>query len=89
MISKIYECRRCQSQNLKKNGTTPHGHQKFVCKDCKFASTLELTPHYTEEERQQVLAAYQERQSQKGIQRTFGTSPRILRGWLKKNSLNK
>lgn len=84
--TKTYVCRKCQSTNLKKNGTTRHGKQKFACKDCGAYGSLELTPFYTQEEKDQILKAYQERSSMRGIQRIFGTSPRILKQWLKKNS---
>jgi transposase-like protein len=39
---------------------------------------------YTEEQKEQILAAYKERSSMRGIQRTFGVSRNTLTSWLKK-----
>jgi transposase-like protein len=39
---------------------------------------------YTEEQKEQILAAYNERSSMRGIQRTFGVSRNTLSSWLKK-----
>ena len=35
------KCRKCGSENIKKNGKTYTGKQKFHCKDCKFYGTLD------------------------------------------------
>jgi insertion element IS1 protein InsB len=41
---------------------------------------------YTEEQREQILAAYNERSSMRGIHRTFGVSRNTLSSWLKKDA---
>lgn len=43
---------------------------------------------YTEAQKEQILAAYNERSSMRGIQRTFGVSRNTLASWLKKDAHN-
>jgi len=38
-------CRRCGSLNLRKNGRTATGQQKFHCKDCNAYDTLDTKEH--------------------------------------------
>jgi transposase-like protein len=83
--TKTYRCRKCESEDLVRNGRTAAGKQKFKCKACGATGTLELTPKYSEEKKEQILAAYHERASQRGIQRVFGVSRPTLAAWLKKS----
>ncbi len=39
---------------------------------------------YTEEQREEILRAYQERSSLRGLARTFGVSRNTVSDWLKK-----
>jgi hypothetical protein len=39
---------------------------------------------YTEERKEEILRAYQERSSLRGLRRTFGVSPTTVMSWLKK-----
>ena len=41
-------------------------------------------PGYTQERKEEILRAYQERSSLRGLRRTFGVSPTTVIGWLKK-----
>ena len=84
-IVREYSCRICGSKNIVKNGKTPSGQQKYHCKECKAHRLLELNPKYTEEKREEIIRAYQERPSMRGIQRIYGTCRDTLSGWLKKN----
>jgi insertion element IS1 protein InsB len=84
--TKTHSCRKCGSDHLVRNGKTKAGKQKFLCRACGAAGTLELTPPYTDEQKELILAAYQERASLRGIQRLFGTAPETVLGWLKKKS---
>ena len=79
-----YECRKCGSKKLVKNGKTPAGRQKFHCKSCDFYSTLEPFEGYWEERKEEILRAYEERSSSRGIRRTFGISRTTLFSWIKK-----
>jgi len=84
-IVKTYQCRVCGSENILKNGKTPYGQQKYYCKDCKAHKILEPKQKYTEEKREEIIRAYQERGSMRGIQRIYGTCRDTLSDWLKKN----
>ncbi len=56
-------------------GRSPNGKQKYRCKACKRQSRENPTPHvYPEERREEILRAYEERSSLRGIERTFGVS---------------
>jgi insertion element IS1 protein InsB len=83
-----YKCRKCNSEKLQKNGKTPAGRQKFHCKNCNFYSTLEPFLKYTEEKKEEIIRAYQERSSLRGVQRIFGLSRTTLLDWLKKKFQN-
>ena len=82
-----HTCTRCHSTNIVKNGKAPSGKQQFKCHNCGCYSVLEPSTKYTPYEREQILAAYQERSSMRGIQRTFGTSRNTLKTWLKKRQI--
>jgi transposase-like protein len=86
MIAKlvIYSCRNCGSQNIVKNGHNDSGSQQYLCKACGAHAVLEPKRGYTLEQKEQILAAYDERSSMRGIQRTFGVSRPTLVSWLKK-----
>lgn len=79
-------CRRCGSTELRKNGRTATGHQKFHCKACNFYGTLDTQT--TERARRKELAAQLqlERLSQRAISRTLKMSRRtVARVWEKKS----
>ena len=87
MIQKNYQCSRCGSENILKNGKTKQKRQKFVCKACGKYGTLEPKEKYPKEVKEQILQAYQERSSMRGISRTYGISRNTLSSWLKKKAL--
>ncbi len=88
MISEtiIYSCRRCGSDNIVKNGTNSCGNKQYWCKDCNARLVLQPTVRYTQERKDEILAAYKERPSMRGISRIFGVSRGTLAEWLKKTS---
>jgi transposase-like protein len=79
-----YKCRSCQSENIVKNGRNACGNQQYRCKDCGACKVLEPTVPYNEERREEIMRAYQERSSLRGISRTFGVSRATVTAWLKK-----
>lgn len=83
MVSVTLNCPDCQSQNIIRFGKTTGGYARFRCKDCKrtFSEAPERGP--TPEFKEQVLAAYQERSSMRGIARVFHISRNTLTKWLK------
>ncbi len=88
MILKTFSCRKCNSTNIVKNGCNRNGNQRYKCKDCKVIRVLELKPIYTEERKQEILKAYHERPSMRGIRRIYGVSVTTLIAWLKKGEVN-
>ena len=87
MVTTVIYCRHCNSDNLVKNGIAPNnGKQKYLCRACGRQSREEpSTNSYSEERKEEILRAYQERSSLRGLQRTFGVSPTTVIGWLKKS----
>ena len=43
---------------------------------------------YTEERREEIIRAYQERSSLRGLTRTFGVARNTVKDWLKKKQQN-
>jgi transposase-like protein len=81
-----HRCRNCQSENIVKNGRNACGKQQYRCKDCGACKVLEPTTRYGETRKEEILRAYQERPSLRGIVRIFGVSRPPLSAWLKKSS---
>ncbi len=79
------KCIHCGSDKLSRNGLTQNRKQRFLCSDCGRRSRENPQPNgYTPEEREQILRAYQERSSLRGLTRTFGVARNTVSGWLKK-----
>ena len=81
-----YECTRCQSLDIVKNGHTKQGKQKFHCHTCGAFGTLNPTIKYPPERKEEILRAYQERSSLRGVARTFGVSRQTVSTWLKQKA---
>lgn len=81
-----FTCRRCGSTDLRKNGRTKSGQQKFHCKACNFYGTLDTK----EQERAQRWAMVEhlqlERLSQRAIARAVRMSRHTISARLKKKS---
>ena len=87
MVTIQLMCCHCGSENIVRNGLTANGKQRFLCKDCAKRSRQNPRPNgYTEEEREEILRAYHERSSLRGLTRTFGVSRNTVTNWLKKGS---
>ena len=79
------QCRHCQSESLVKFGFAPNGKQRYKCNAC--GRTSRESPQSQGHDpafREQILAAYNERMSLRGIQRAFGVSRQTVSCWLKK-----
>jgi len=86
MITIPVECPRCGSKDLVRNGRAPHGKQKYRCRACKRQSReYPAPPAYPEERREEIVRAYEERSSLRGLERTFGVSRHTVSGWIKKS----
>jgi transposase-like protein len=77
-----------ESDDLVKNGFAPNNaKQKYLCHTCGRQSREAPSPNgYPEERKEEILRAYQERSSLRGLRCTFGVSPTTVLGWLKKGS---
>ena len=85
MVTTTVHCTYCGSEDVVRNGRSPNGKQKYRCKECKRQSRENPTPHvYSEERREEILRASEERSSLRGIERTFGVSRTSVVGWQKK-----
>ncbi|MGH2510965.1 MAG: IS1/IS1595 family N-terminal zinc-binding domain-containing protein [Ktedonobacteraceae bacterium] len=86
MITTTVHCLHCGSEDIMRYGRSPNGKQKYLCKICKRQSRENPTPHaYSEERREEILRAYEERSSLRGIERTFGVSRTSVIEWIKKS----
>jgi transposase-like protein len=89
MVIITLRCRHCESEKLVRDGHTSNGKQRFWCKVCQRSSRENPQPNgYTEEQREQILRADEERSSLRGLERTFGVSRYTVSDWLKKKQLN-
>ena len=85
MISETitYICPRCESPGLEKNGRSKNGKQKYHCQDCDAYGTLNPGVAYSPERKAEILKAYQERSSLRGLERTFGVARQTVAKWLR------
>ena len=86
MVAKTITSRHCGSTDIVKNGLAPNNaKQRYLCRACAPQSREDPSSNgYTEERKEEILRAYQERSSLRGLRRTFGVSPTTLISWLKK-----
>ncbi len=67
-------------------GKAPNGKQKYLCHDCGRQSREAPDSNaYEPQRREEILRAYQERSSLRGLTRTLGVSRNIVSRWLKKS----
>lgn len=78
----VHRCTQCNSTNIVRNGTDYKGDQKFHCHDCNAYRTLEPRGRYSEEIKNLLLRAYQERASMRGVERIFGVTRQTLARWI-------
>ena len=79
-------CYHCGGSRLKKNGLTNNGKQRYQCHQCGRSLRDGRTPNgYSPERREEILRAYHERTSLRGLQRIFGVSRQTVTSWLKKS----
>ena len=78
-------CRRCGSTELRKNGRTTSGQQKFHCKACNSYGILDTIDQERAHRRATVEKLQLERLSQRAIARTVGMSRNTIAAILKKS----
>ena len=82
----VQVCRDCNSDQIVKNGHNACGNQQYLSKACASRKVLHPTVRsYSASRQAEILRAYQERSSLRGVCRTFGISRSTLTRWLKKN----
>jgi transposase-like protein len=89
MVTITLYCPDCQSDALVRNGHAPHGKQLYRCRSCERQSRENPTPQtYPQARREEILSAYQERSSLRGLTRIFGVSRTTVSSWIKKKGPN-
>ncbi len=85
MVTITLSCPHCGSDALVRDGHAPNGKQKYRCHACGRRSRENPTPNaYPPARREEILHAYQERSSLRGLTRTFGISRTTVSSWIKK-----
>jgi transposase-like protein len=85
MVVITVTCPHCGSPDIVKNGHAPNEKQNYRCRSCGRQSRDNPSPHVTaEERREELLRAYQERSSLRGLARTFKVSRTTVAAWIKK-----
>lgn len=80
------QCVQCGSEQVIKRGLTRNGKQRYGCKAC--GVTFRENPQnigYDPARKEEILRAYSERTSLRGLTRIFGVSRQTVTSWLKKS----
>ena len=83
----VHVCARCKSERIRKNGHAENGDQRAKCLAC--GRTFVLQPkgaRYDQRFKDQVVTAYQDRMSIRGITRTFGVCYETVLRWVGEKS---
>ena len=79
-----YSCRSCGSTNIIRNGRNKCGNPQYHCRECGVYRVLRPKERYTAVQRAQILRAYRERMSLRGLQRVFGVWRGTVLRWLER-----
>ena len=82
--TEVFHCPKCDGTNVVKNGKNSAGSQQFLCKDCGKSAVMYPKHQRSEAEKEQILAAYRERPSMRGLTRLYPISRNTLKPMLKK-----
>ena len=88
MEIRVRRCPKCGSIDIVRNGHDYKGAQKFHCNTCGAYGTLDKKSRSAQAQRQQVMDAYFERVSMRGIERVFAISRYYLAFWLLEAAAN-
>lgn len=80
----MLRCKKCSSTNVKKNGVTMAGRQKYHGHACGIYSTTDDAARERAAKDALVAQLHLERVSQRGIARVTGMSRSTIIKWLKK-----
>src|SRR5262245_58256288 len=81
-VTMTYKCRVSGSENIVRNGRNKAGNAQYHGKDCGAYRVLEPKRDAKPERRQQVLRAYRERASLRGLSRIFGVARCSVVSWI-------
>jgi transposase-like protein len=84
MITEKKCCVKCGSDQIVKNGSNRVSNRKYKCKSCGFGGVFE-SKRKSEEFKEMVVRAAQERTSSRGLARTFGIGHTTALKWIKKS----
>jgi transposase-like protein len=80
------DCRHCSSSNTIRHGYTRKGKQRYRCRACGRCFVRNPgTAAYDPARKEEILSAYHERTSLRGLSRVFGVSRNTVTRWLKKS----
>lgn len=83
MVSTNCRCKKCDSENIVKNGYNAVKNPKYKCKDCGFGGVFK-SKRPSEELKEQIIKASQERSSARGLGRIYGLSHPTILKYIKK-----
>jgi len=84
MVTMLLTCRHCGRPELTKYGIAPNGKQKYRCRTCGRQSRENPgSAAYSAQRKEEILRAYHERSSLRGLERTFGVARSTVIAWLK------
>lgn len=85
-ITRIPNCSHCGSIGVIRHGYTRKGKQRYRCRTCGRSFVRDpASAAYDPARKEEILRAYHERASLRGISRIFGVSRNTLTRWLKKS----
>lgn len=85
-ITQVPACRYCGGSNTIRHGYTRKGKQRYRCRSCTRSFVQDPgSAAYDPARKQEILRAYHERTSLRGLSRVFGVSRNTVTRWLKKS----
>jgi transposase-like protein len=87
MSTRTANCCHCGSTNTIRHGYTAKSKkQRYRCHDCGRCFVEDpASPAYDPARKEEILRAYHERTSLRGVSRIFGVSRNTVSSWLKKS----
>jgi transposase-like protein len=79
------KCYHCGGSQVHKHGKTRNGKQRFWCRACQCSLREEPQTKGYDKRKDEILRAYHERASLRGLTRVFGVSRNTVSSWLKKS----
>ena len=76
-------CIHCQSPQTVKNGISYHGHQRYLCRNCKRTFGLHNHRRINDNLREQALSLYAEGMGLRAIERVLGVSHNSVMNWVR------